>query len=216
MKALLTTEHRLANGQINLCVLLAAGILALFLSEYFMIGVQWGLTLLLPATPLIAAQHRLKCRWNRYLLMLPYSRRTVVLSRYLYYLTAALGSAVWLLLLCSLISMFRYTDMPDGFLFRSAVMSLGLILFILALTLPLSFLIDRFEVLWLYGIGIAIFPALFFGSVLMTVMRMFTDPKITASGILKGGVILLLLHAVSLGISLAAYCGGFRRKEADA
>ena len=216
MKGLLRTEHHMGGGQISFCSGLAAGILALFLPESFMLGVRWGLTLLPPVMSLVAAQNRLKCRWNRYLLMLPYSRRTVVLSRYLYYLTAALGSAVWMLLLSSLFGTLRHGDMSEDFLICSAVRCIRLMLFTLALTLPLSVLMDRFEKQWLYGLGIALFPFLFFGFIYLSLTGLEPEMDITAFILLKCGIIHLLILAVSFGISLAAYCGGFRRKEADA
>ena len=218
MKALLRTEYMLSGGYITFCCALGCGILMPFLPGFFLLMYSSMLSVLLMILPQIISQMRMKSGLHRYSLVLPYSRRQTVHARYLFYLTLAAVVILWALLLYGLHALLHPNIEPvpqdTAILFlRIALLPIGL-----AVVLPLTLAAERFDKKALLAINYVLFYfgiMWYFGGILLTSL-LNTDLKLTAANFGLGVLAVLLILAVSFGISLAAYCGGFRRKGADA
>ena len=212
MKALLCLEYFMTGGKRVYCTVLGIGLLTPFLPPYFLMFYLIAGILLLALTPQIISQQRLKGRFHRYVLTLPYRRTEIIAARYLFYLAAAVCFSVWMLLLFALFFLFHrdyaLTGYPYVILYLAAHLLSGI-----ALILPLTFLAERISRTWPLSLCIIVIYA---GFLRLTIMAIFMIPTAGSTVTFSPEEKLLLtlgppmLLLISWLISRAVYCCGFK------
>ena len=215
MKGLLRTEFCLTGGRIMLCILFGSGLLMPLLPSFCILCYTWLLTMLAAAAPLFASTVRYRSRLNRYMLTLPYSRAQTVNARYLYYLSAALLCAAWLILLYAFLRLRADTARFSMTYGKLLPMQCRMMLLGLSFILPCSLFCDRFEKNRMGVLAFMLYEFVFLGKMFVDLLDLVNSGSDSSAAELKRMPLLIPGFAVSWCISRAVYCGGFRRKEAS-
>ena len=221
MKALLRTELYTAGGLRLLGIFFGIGLLTPFLPPYFLMIYAAVVVLMLPLAAEFSAVLRMRSRFDCYALNLPYRRTQIVDARYVFYLLTAAVFSVWIFVLDKLFFVV-HADFEAGFIRQEqscVLLLIAALLTALAINLPFTVLAGRFGKPWMLSIGICLtyfgFIQFFLGFMILRYITE-THPVPTAAETRNSALLLLLILTVSWLISRAAFCCGFKRKEASA